>query len=830
MSFSSRVAHFVTHRRRTLCAGLALLLLACAGLIACFWHLDSEVLNLLPGGFESVHALKTFNRDFSQNRELTFAIFDENPDAPIEDFTDHFATMLRKEPWVLRVMDHSPMESPDGMAEVQTLGLPLLLNLAPADFDAAVSLLEPEKMQARLHKLRGEIESGSMRAEMELNFDPLGLVTRALKPLAGSFSVEQTQPLVSKDSTLHHVLVITDQKGLGPRDCQAMMAKVADFKTRVLASWQGEKKAPQILVTGRTPYVAEMSKSMEGDITSTMLGSVLLVGGVFYIGFRRLRPLLAIMHVLLLCCIVAISAGFVIFHTDGLNGITIGFCSILVGLGVDFGMLLYGSYQTERHNGKDHEAAVAAAIRQLGKGIFFGALTTAAGFLALILSGCGGFAQLGVLIAIGILLAAVFMMTLFFVFMGPKHLPREHDWLFDLTKKYVAAVFRSPRPVFFGTGILLLLLNIVAFVQIGKIRFQADPKSLEPKDSKAGFALRTISAKMTAGGVEPVLVILEAKSAEEFHDYWARAQARWTEMRDRGAIKNFNSPFAFAVSPELVKANTTKLAKIDFKAARESLAKIIAAEGFNADSFKNSFAFIDSLEKLARGDTGLLDWRKSLPENSSWWFVLDKFFGTEPNVGAAYITPNKTITSESEKEALRIALETPGVPVQISGWSYTLANLIPWSKSKLMELSVVMILFNIVLLIFLYRKFFPLLILMLSLFLSIGAMVATLIVFAIPLNLFNVLAFPLVLGVGVDYGIYVLLAVRQPGNRELAFATILKPVLLSGLTGICGFGSLAFAHNPSLRGLGIVCSVGTAWCLFATLFFILPAYVWKGDR
>ena len=167
--------------------------------------------------------------------------------------------------------------------------------------------------------------------------------------------------------------------------------------------------------------------------------------------------------------------------------------------------------------------------------------------------------------------------------------------------------------------------------------------------------------------------------------------------------------------------------------------------------------------------------------------------------------------------------------IHISGWSYTLSNLIPWSKSKLAELSIVMVAFNILLLIFLYRKFFPLFILMLSLFLSIGAMVATLKGFAIPLNLFNVLAFPLVLGVGVDYGIYILLAVRQPGDRELAFATILKPVVLSGLCTICGFGSLVFAHNPSLSGLGEACALGVMWSLFSTLFFILPAYIWKGE-
>ena len=830
MSFDSRIAYYVTHRRRSVYMALLVAVLACFALLFCCLRLDSEVLNLLPGSFDSVQALKTYNRDFSQNRELTFAVYDPDHSTSMEDFTQHFSDMLKKEPWVQRVMDRSPMEDPNGMDEVQTLGLPLLFNLPPADFNDAIKQLDPATMQAHLHKLRGEIEAGSMKAEMELNFDPLGIVTRGLKPLAGSFSVEQSQPLIASDGTLHLVLVITNQKGLGPPECQAMMKQVAEFEKRVLNTWT-DGKAPSILVTGRTPYVAEMSKGMERDITSTLLGSVLLVAGVFYFGFRRVRPLLAIMHVLLLCCIIAVAAGGVIFHA--LNGITIGFCSILVGLGVDFGMLMYGSYQTQRHAGKDHEAAVAGAIRQLGTGILFGSLTTAAGFLALVLSDCAGFSQLGVLIAIGILLAGFFMMTVFFVFLGAKHSPPKHDELFDVVKKYVGWVFKSPAPFMVSTGVLLLVLNILAFAPVGKLVFQADPKSIEPKDSKAGFALRTISSKMTRGGVEPVIVIVDAKNAQGFHDRWGLLQARWSEALANGKIKSIATPAPFAVSPDLIAENTRALLGVNIPAARDALSKIIDQEGFSADSFKHSFDLLDSLTAIAHGNTKALDWRKTLPENSSWWFVLDRFFGTEPNVGVAYITPNQTIASEAAKEELLTTLTTPGVPLEnmhISGWSYTLANLIPWSKWKLIELSVVMVAFNIILLIFLYRKFFPLFILMLSLFLSIGAMVATLKGFAIPLNLFNVLAFPLVLGVGVDYGIYILLAVRQPGDRELAFATILKPVLLSGLTAVCGFGSLAFARNPSLRGLGIVCAIGVAWCLFSTLFFILPAYIWKGDK
>ena len=53
-----------------------ILVVLCFALLKCCLHLDSEVLNLLPGSFDSVKALKTYNRDFSQTRELTFAIYD----------------------------------------------------------------------------------------------------------------------------------------------------------------------------------------------------------------------------------------------------------------------------------------------------------------------------------------------------------------------------------------------------------------------------------------------------------------------------------------------------------------------------------------------------------------------------------------------------------------------------------------------------------------------------------------------------------------------------------------------------------------------------------
>ena len=103
--------------------------------------------------------------------------------------------------------------------------------------------------------------------------------------------------------------------------------------------------------------------------------------------------------------------------------VTVGFCAILIGLGVDFAILIFGRYQQARDEGSDHRRAVEEAVSNLGRAIFFGALTTAVGFMALMLAGSAGFTQLGVLIALGITFAGIFMMTVFFLFL-PRKSPR----------------------------------------------------------------------------------------------------------------------------------------------------------------------------------------------------------------------------------------------------------------------------------------------------------------------------------------------------------------------------------------------------------------------
>ena len=840
------------------------MLVAAGAVIVGRARLNSDVLDMLPGHFESVGIYKIADREFSSARELMFGLLAKSEDTDLEAFAEYFAAALRKEPWAVRVMERSPLEAPGGLDELRSVALPLMLNQRGEDFDRLLAALQPDSITARLSKLRGKMESGVGVSQADLEYDPLGIVFPALKSLGAHKEI-------APDPLFRVVFVHCDQADLNEPACNEIMRKVRDFKERVAREWK-DGPAPEILCTGRTAYVSEMAGILKSDITSTIFSSLALVALTFYAAFRQWRPLRAIMEALLLCCILAIACGAALFGQ--LNMITIGLCAILVGLGVDFAIVLYSLYLHERDAGLDSERSIAAALRTHGSGIWFGALTTAAAFLCLLGSGSLGYQQLGMLIACGILIAAAVMMTFFWLFLGIT-LPRSlykivlgvlvcaavvsvwfiattiRTWDAGTWKNIIscaiitffamaiahyfckwipllpALALSSPWKLLGPSGAVLIALSLAAFAPVGRIIFDLNPKSLEPRNSVAGHALRTIMSRVNPDGIEPVLAVIRAPDAEALSAAWHAAHTAWTRLTPGGGaatplLTSVSTPAGLATSPARMKSNAAKLAAVDFSKTTAAFDAALIASDFTPEQFASAREILAALRDATQGRMNVLEWKRNLPETSAWWFLIDEFLSRENPIGIARIKPITNIETEAQAAALRSALAVPGIDVGLSGWGYTLAELGPWSQRKMVQLTALMVGLNIVILTFLLRSLKPICILMLGLGLAVGALVATLKFTGIALNLFNVLAFPLVLGVGVDYGIYIAVAMRSADPlRELR--TVMKPVLLSGHTTVVGFGSLVLAQNPALRGLGLVCSIGVAWCVLTTFIFILPA-------
>jgi len=110
------------------------------------------------------------------------------------------------------------------------------------------------------------------------------------------------------------------------------------------------------------------------------------------------------------------------------------------------------------------------------------------------------------------------------------------------------------------------------------------------------------------------------------------------------------------------------------------------------------------------------------------------------------------------------------------------------------------------------------------LMLAAAISLAVLVVLGQPLNFANVIALPLLFGIGVDNGIHMVQRARQthhPEDNPLRTSTA-RAILLSALTTGCSFGNLLLSPHPGTASMGLLLTVGVVMTLIATLV-VLPA-------
>jgi uncharacterized protein len=819
------LARIIARRTKTLIAVALAIAALSIFIVVKRQNFDSEVLDLLPSKFESVVGLKEFNGQFAQARQLVFGFLGEQGHGDdVDTFKTHFIEELGKQPWVLRTFDRIPLETQEGLNEIQGIVPALLLNLPRDDFNDAMAQLEPGTINDRLTHIRDTISGDSIRSQLEATIDPLGLFARAMKPFGSSSSMAQGSSLASQDGLFEIALIITNQPGLDARSSQAVMVKVNQFTDRMLNEWSGYK--PKVYVTGRTAFVAQISHSMEGDISLSAILSIGIVSGLFYVAFRRFLPLIGIVLILCLSALVALALGMLVFHE--LNVVAIGFFSILAGVGVDFSLLLFGRYQQARRAGQSHEEAVFVSVRDIGAAIFYVILTTAIGFLVLKFSQSSGFGQLGTLVALGVAFAGLFMVLFLFMFFRHAKPPKTADFILIGTTRFVDTMFREPRPVLAVSTGVLIICALIAVAPFVPLKFDTNPVSLQPKKIPASIALQVLSSEMRQES-DPVTILVNAKNQEEFHDRWERLSQRLEEALNAGELKSVSTPVALALSPTRITENREALKKVDFDKIKMVVRESLEGNGFEVDSFKNVFALLDGLQ-AEQARTGLPDWSKLFPAKSSWWFLIDRYFATDPRIAAGYVQPIHPIHSQSEQRKIGELIHSADPAALVTGWSYTLWDLIPWAKGELVEFTTIVGVLILALLWVVYRKVSLWLVHASALTLSMLGLVASLKLFHVSINLLNTLAFPLVLAIGVDYGIQFLVVSRREGDLRENLANVLKPLSICGLTTLSGFAVLIPAQNPALSGLGIVCAIGVFWCLLTTFFYMVPAFAYLQRR
>lgn len=580
--------------------------------------------------------------------------------------------------------------------------------------------------------------------------------------------------------------------------------------------------------------IAELSAGQtRADMIRSCVGSIVLLILLFALIYRHPLTLLSLKFPVY----VAIVMGFGVYGlvSGRLTPVTAVAGAVLAGLGIDFCVHVLSHHEAERRanpQASEKQAAVRTSA-VVGPAILAACVTTIIGFLAVMSSSVRSlreFALLGILGLGFALLAAITVLPAVICALSNTRLAKRS---LSQTRLHVSPVVqgvaRRPRGVF-AVALSATVMSVVVVV-IGSlgdegwrspIGFDSDLHALHPRphppleaqDKLAelfGAAPNSLMIHITAD--DPLTMLTRAEAV----------QLRLTQAQEL--------PIAVAgvVGPaSLVPPSTTTLAKPDgeiqqvindFRAAAE-------AGGFNPGVFAEYESF---LRTLLSSEPPSLAQVRAYPGVAG--MVLPRGDGptTQGLVLATLGESWESVADRNESiDAVRELLDDlPGATLTgISVIGYDTQQAIGQDLSKLLLIAAAAVL--VWLLIF-FRRPGDVVLALLPAGVGVLAILVCGVLFGWTLNAINLIALPMIVGIGVDDGIFITAIHRRCRKLGLDRSTLIHhlaasahAVVMTSLTTGLAFGALSFTSVPAIRSLGQFTAVGVAAAMLASLFGLIP--------
>jgi predicted RND superfamily exporter protein len=782
-----------------------LLLLIPIGLGLLRLRFDVEVMNLLPDQFPVVRGLKLYQTNFANARELIITIKSDQAELA-ESAARAVALALRAATNLTVQVTWQPLwlENPGQSAEFVAYAW---FNQPPHIFGEVTNRLAQTNLANVLRETREALTTSLSPQDLaRRGYDPFNL-TQLPETASGADSFgEGAEFFSSSDGTFRVVFVEAKPDIASYRRCTVWLNDVKRIAGDALAA---NSLSDQVSVryTGRPAFVTEIANGMEHDMTSSVTGTMLIIAGLFWWAHRRWLPLLWILTLLIFILGGTMALGGLIFGT--LSVISMGFAAILLGLAVDYGLVLYQESQAAPH-------LSAREVRdELFGSILWSAVTTAGAFAILNFGGLPGLGQLGTLVAVGVALAAVVML---------------YAYLPPLVGKTPAAVSDDQPQQKTGTRIrvawgatILLAIVSLAVLSWRHPRFDNSADALRPQNSLAYAAVEEIKQRLKRTQ-EPIWVLAVARDEAEMARKLALTRAALERSVSNQLVASFTLPDSLWPNRDFQSANRQTAAKLS--ARRDELRAALAAAGFTS----NSFALTENL---------LRTWRSAAEQPSVFWptndnsrWVLEKFVTRNPNtllaLGLIYRDTNTSLATLTPS-LLELAGELAPQQIYVSGWEMLGYSVFNHVKQHFPRVLVPMMALLIVSLWLAFRHWTEMVLSIVTLAFS-GVLLWTVMALAgWSWNLLNLMALPLLLGSGVDYSIHMQLALRRHhGDAAAVRRSVGRALFVCGATTVAGFGSLAWSNNAGMASLGKVCATGIACCMF-TAICLLPTW-WRTLR
>lgn len=775
---------------------------------------DVEVLDLLPSEVPAVNGLKLYQQHFANANELIITVHAAEAEQA-EDTARAIAEKLRGQTNLVTSVTWQPpwLEHPGQAAEL--IGY-LWFNQPPDQFNQISNRFAPDKIAGALGDVRDELAT-SMSPDVigRLSYDPLRLTQLPENVSSAAPNFGGGQNLFSSADGKFRIIFVEANGNLATyRECYAWLQKI---KANVQVALSAVKNPPQTIgYTGRPAFVSEIARGMEHDITISVGGTSIIIAILFWLAHRRVKPMLWLLTLLALVLAGTLALGGLIY--GAINVVSMGFAAILLGLAVDYAVVHY-------QEALAHPDLSVPEIRSaIAPSIFWAAVTTISAFLVLNFGGLPGLSQLGTLVGVGVALAAFVMIFAFLPPLFPDRRKARREGASSASEIHARADAPPPAtkhyPIVFGTTAAVILFAVVTLL-FGIPKMDSTANALRPRNSPAYAALDDIKGQLGQKR-EPLWLLISGTNESEVALELDAVQPALNQAVSNDVLSGFTLPSALWPRPEFQLQNRAT-AKA-FAGERAMIRSALLTNGFTETSFALTSGILDTWQRAATAP-GVF-W----PTNELNRWIFGKLTSRTPTnlfaVALLYPSASASAARVASLQAQFDALNrgSKDRTILLSGWELLGHAIVGRVMSNLWKLVMPMVALVLLSLWLAFRRPIEILLSLGILVLSGLTLLAIMRLAGWSWNLLSLMGLPLILGTGVDYSIFMQLALRRyHGDTRMAHRSVGRALLLCGSTAVAGFGAITFSSNAGMASLGQVCAVGIA-CNVLISVLLLPTW------
>jgi hopanoid biosynthesis associated RND transporter like protein HpnN len=842
-------------RFATLTLLIALALAVAAGIYtAKHFSINTDINTLISSKLDWRQRDQQFDRAFDRDSTILAVV-----EAPTPELTKSAASALeqRLRGDTKNFVSLQPLGSGEFFDKNGLLFLPVdALGKLTGQFESAAPLIEIMAGDPSIRGLTGALETGLagvQRGQIKLDNTarPFNLIAQTVEDIlnkgTATFSWRELmseKPLTDSDRRAFiEFKPILDYNALEPgKDATDAIRKAAaelDFPGKYQA---------HVRLTGPIPIANEEYATVQDGAVVNGIGTVIVVLLILWMALHSAKIIFAVFVNLFIGLSITTAAGLAM--VGSLNLLSIAFAVLFIGLGVDFGIQFSVRYRSERFKNDDLPQALEEAAARAAVPLSLAAMATAAGFLCFLPTDYKGISELGEIAGVGMLVAFTSSITVLPALLRLLNPPGESE--------PVGYAFLAPVDHFLEKHRIIIVVGTLSIAIAGLpllyfMKFDFNPMNLRNpkaesiatfldlrKDPNTGanaidvLTQSEADAKKIEAQLEKLPEVLRVQSLEGFVP---EDQPAKLKLIVQGA-KVLNP----ALNPDSIDAPPSDQENVEsLKGSAVSLRKA-AGEGKGPGAVA-SRRLADALSKLAESSEAVRNKAQAIfvvPLK----VVLDQLKNSlqaqpvslktlPPDIVSAWKTKDGLMRVEAlprgdpnDNDNLRkfanavLAAEPAAIggPVSILKSGDTVVS--AFIHAGIYALVVIGLLLWVTL-----RRITDVLLTLVPLLVAGAVTMEICVLIGLPLNFANIVALPLLLGIGVAFKIYYVTAWRS-GRTNLLQTSLTRAIFFSALTTATAFGSLWLSSHPGTSSMGKLLTLSLLTTLAAVLLF-QPALMGK---